>query len=989
MKCKKEFRIVPLLISTFLLLYGYPVFAQSGSTTASATGTVRDQQGKTIKNAVINFKKISTNLEREAISDENGLFNISQLPPGTYDLTASATDFRPETLRLDLTLGTTTVIEVVLKVGEVGEVILVKNTDEGRTESSTNIVSLRIDELPINRRNFLDFSFTTPRVRQDPRSDLQGVALSSTLSFNGQGSRQNNITIDGLDNNESATGSVRSTFSQEAVQEFQVVSDNYSAEFGRALGGIVNIVTKGGSNEFHGNTFFLTRNDKTSTRDVFATFKPPYRQYQFGQILSGPIKKDRAFFFTSFERLSIKQNNIVTISDQTVASARRLGFPINNGPVGFPIDTTSVLARADLQVTPNDLLSLRYNFGGTYNGAFENFFGPNDQSSGGIQELDDNSFAVNNTYVNSSLRLVNETRFLYSHRDQLVRSPVSSAQISIQSTEGIAFFGQSAILPQPREEDIFQFINNVSLTRGRNQIKFGVDFTYNDASGRAAIADNGSAFFNDIDFSDFLPGSPFFTGLQMFDPLSRTSEQRNFLVVLSSLLPIAFPGFPAGVSLVDSPLPLFYSQGFASKKQISVPVKLFSAFFEDGLKLRPNLFVKLGLRYDINRVRFVPDNNGNISPRIAVSYNPEKLRNLTINAAYGIFFSTPFFGPAIATQPPDRKVLNIPFPFSILPFQLPGNRFPESEQLPANVDFTPQLAQEFQFQSDLRGSYSHQARLAFDYALDQNNVITVSYNFLRGVKLFGPRQINPVVRPVPGDLTTSLITGRVDPTRGDIFEFESAFDSYYHALTLSFNRRFTNRFSLLTSYTFSKSISNLNENILPDQQEIMDTLNLGNERGLSLQDVRNRFVLSGIWDLSYTNNILLRDFRLSSIVLLESGRPYNLLSSVDLNNDGDNLNDRPGGLGRNTGITPGFANVDLRLTRLVTIKDRFKLQGIVEVFNLFNRTNIKFGNRIFSPDANGNIILPPMKGGRYILPERGFLVAFPSRQLQLGMRLTF
>jgi hypothetical protein len=156
-----------------------------------------DQQGRTIKGAVIKFKKIDTNLEREAITDENGLFNINQLPPGIYEIAVSAENFRPETKSLELTLGTTTVVFIVLKVGKVGEVILVKNTEEGRTESSTNIPLSRIEGLPINRRDFLEFTFTTPRARQDPRSALQGVAISSTLSFNGQGSRLNNVTKGG------------------------------------------------------------------------------------------------------------------------------------------------------------------------------------------------------------------------------------------------------------------------------------------------------------------------------------------------------------------------------------------------------------------------------------------------------------------------------------------------------------------------------------------------------------------------------------------------------------------------------------------------------------------------------------------------------------------------------------------------------------------------------------------------------------------------
>src|SRR5262249_32606036 len=211
--------------------------------------------------------------------------------------------------------------------------------DEEKTESSTSIDRGRIDGLPINRRNFLDFSLTAPRVTRN-RAPGEGVTATSGLSFNGQSARSNNITIDGLDNNDIGSGSVRSTFSQDAVLEFQVVSDSYSAEFGRALGGIVNIVTRGGSNEYHGNLFGFIRNDETSARDVFAPFKPEYKQYQLGAVLSGPIKKDKLFFFGSFERLSIKQNNFVTISDQSVRAANRQGFTLRNGPVPFSVGTT-------------------------------------------------------------------------------------------------------------------------------------------------------------------------------------------------------------------------------------------------------------------------------------------------------------------------------------------------------------------------------------------------------------------------------------------------------------------------------------------------------------------------------------------------------------------------------------------------------------------------------------------------------------------------
>jgi hypothetical protein len=167
-------------------------------------------------------------------------------------------------------------------------------------------------------------------------------------------------------------------------------------------------------------------------------------------------------------------------------------------------------------------------------------------------------------------------------------------------------------------------------------------------------------------------------------------------------------------------------------------------------------------------------------------------------------------------------------------------------------------------------------------------------------------------------------------------------------------------------------------------------LNIKDERGLSNLDVRSRFVLSGLWDLSYTKNRFLTGFQLSTIVTLNSGRPYNLLAGADLNRNGDNPpGDRPAGVGRNVGIKPGFANVDLRLTRTIAFGERYKFQGFVEVFNLFNRVNIDDIDRLFPPDEQGNFQLPPQDGGRYIVTPDRYRSAFAPRQFQFGFRVNF
>jgi hypothetical protein len=987
-----------LLAALFSILSLSPfAFGQSGSTAASITGNIIDEQGAIIPGIPITARNIETNLTRETKSGEDGTFLISQLPPGTYDVTVSAESFTTKTSRLELVLGTTTLLNFTMSIGANSEVIEVKaiNTiGEGKTESSTNNSRDRIENLPINRRDYMEFSLTVARVVKDGLPQ-QGVAATSGLSFNGQSSRQNNITIDGLDNNDPFTGSVRVTFGQDAVQEFQVVSDSYSAEFGRALGGVVNIVTRGGGNNYHGDLFFLDRDDKISARDVFAPFKPNYKQYQFGSTFGGPIKKDRIFFFTSFERLTVKQNNFVTISDESVSAANRQGFPLRNGPVPFALGTTSILTRLDMRLGPSNTLYLRYNFGGTYNGAFEPFGGLIGGTSAGIQRLDDSSFVASNTYISTGLNLVNETRLLFSKRRQGVLTSDPGPQVQLVAPEGQITFGRGTFLPQFRLQNLYQFVNNVTLPRGRHQIKFGIDYLYNNSPARDTnlqFFDNGQGIFAPINFAAILgnPSFPSFTGLQSFDSNLRTPEQRAFLTQLAGVLPNVVQGFPKNLPLADLSLPLAYLQLF-SDSRLTSRVQLFSAFFQNDIKLRPNLLVKAGVRYDLARAVFFPDNNGNLSPRLAISYNPAWLSKLRLRASYGLFFGTPQLGVASAinnTTGPN-KILVLPFPFSILPFALPKRHFPAATSLPPDVPFIPQLSLSFRFQQDLRNSYTQQISAGFDYFLGENTAVSATYDFVRGIKIFSIYNINPITRPIPGDPIGSAISGRPDPTRGNFFEMASAFDSNYHAVTLSINRRFANRFGLLAHYTFSKAIDNFID-IRVDFQEVNDPRRLDLERGLSLQDVRSRFVLSGTWDLTYTKNPFLRDFQLSTIINLNTGRPYNLLAGVDLNMDGDNPpGDRPAGIGRNVGLMPGFANIDLRLTRTLAINERFRLQGFIEVFNLFNRVNISEVSRFFPPDANGNFNLPPKDGSRFIAEPKQFRSAFAPRQFQFGFRLTY
>lgn len=994
-----------LLLFFFITNNPQPIQAQSGATTASATGTVTDEQGGVIPQAAVVARNLQTNLTREVQTDEEGSFLLNQLPPGNYEISAFASGFSKRIARFDLVLGTVGYCNFVLQVDagqtEIIEVVANSGVDESKTASSSNNDRGRIDSLPINRRNFLDFSLTSPRVTPD-RTPQQGVAASSGLSFNGLPARTNSITIDGLDNNDAGPGAVRSTFSQEAVQEFQVVSDSFSAEFGKALGGIINIVTRGGSNDLHSTLFFLNRGESIAARNAFANFKPKFKQFQFGATLGGAIKKNKAFYFTSFERLSVKQNAIVGISDDTLRSINSQGFPIRNGAIPFGIGTSTFLLRTDIQLSPNNTLYARYNYGRTFNGAGEPFGDLITGSrvadtTGGRQSLDDNSVAFNNTYINPGLNLVNETRVLYSRRNQVI-NPIDNRgpQVNLVAPEGLVVFGTGTLLPQPRLQKLFQVLNNVSLSRGRNQIKFGVDYSRDSIGedGLVPVFNNGFAFFPQLDLRSI--GGPFFTGLEAFDPSRRTVQQRAFLTFLSAALPATIPGFPQ-LPLADIGIPAAFAQGFVNNDAVGgVTRNTFAAFFQNDLKINDQLILKLGVRYDRSTIDVLDSNNGNISPRISFSYRPKKFSKANIHGAYGLFFAAPIYGGAFVANESMSgalKILLLQFPLSLPFYALPDKRLPISSTLPPGVNLIPQLSLEFVNQRNPRASYTQQANFGVDYFIGNNMVFSTSYTFVRGLKILSQRNVNPIVRPIPGDPTNSALMGRIDTTRGDIFEFTNAYDSYYNAFTVSFNRRLSQRIGFLSSYTFAKSIDNFID-IRNELQQSNDPTNPRGERGLSLQDIRSRFVFSGTWDLSYTKNPFLRDFQVSGIVNLESGRPYNLLAGVDLNLNGDNPpGDRPldgsVSVARNSGLTPGFANVDMRLTRKFTVSEKYLLQFYVEAFNLFNRVNISDVNPIFAPDPNGNFNLPAKDGSRFIATPDRFRAAFSPRQFQVGLRVSF
>jgi hypothetical protein len=486
---------------------------QTRATTADLSGTVVDQSSAVLPGATVTAQNVDTNHVRSAITDERGQFMIPALPPGRYDVRAELQGFLPRTLdRVVLALGSLIDVRLTLNVAGGQETVDVSGDapviDTQRTAVSSVIAQDQIDRLPINGRNFIGFSLLTPGVASD-RTPQQGASGTSGLSFAGQRARSNNITVDGLDNNDSIIGAVRATFSQEAVREFQVLTNSFSAEFGKASGGVVNIVTRSGTNTMAGNLFFFFRDSALNSKDHFERFDPagqpidrekaPYSQKQYGGTLGGPIRRDRTFYFLSYERLDIAAHNFVTIDGTNNVTflgqnygtpaqiLGRAGFPVETGHVPYAIRSNQVLGKIDHQLSPNQSLTARVNWASDLNENIEPFGGNVARSRGAVLESNDLMFALSHLWV-ASAKMVNETRLQVAYRDQTVNSLDPKCPDSVCTLEdqggptlevlGVASVGRQRFTPQPRENVRYQVLDTVSYVTGAHQFKGGFDFNY-------------------------------------------------------------------------------------------------------------------------------------------------------------------------------------------------------------------------------------------------------------------------------------------------------------------------------------------------------------------------------------------------------------------------------------------------------------------------------------------------------------------------------
>jgi hypothetical protein len=392
------------LLPVWICLFVAAPCAAAGQTRAT-TGDLRlvavDETGAAIPRVQVSTTSPDTGQTRTFYTNAQGEALASALPVGSYAVRAEASGFRPISVdEIEIGIGTVTDMRLTLRLASIETSVEVVTTtplvDVQRSAVSTVISDDEIAALPIDRRNYISFAVLAAGVSTD-RTPNQGPAETSGFSVAGQSARSNNITVDGLDNNDDASGGVRAGFSQDAVREYQVVVHSYSAEFGKAAGGVVNIVTKGGGNRVAADVFGFFRDRALNSRGYFDDFtaagtpvnlpKSPFSQEQYGATLGGPIVKNRTFGFASFERLSIDTSAAVTIDNQTIVPhpflpaplgtpaeiLRRAGFPVEIGNVPYSVDTTTGLVKIDHALSGGTTLSMRFNVADGSNGNSQPF----------------------------------------------------------------------------------------------------------------------------------------------------------------------------------------------------------------------------------------------------------------------------------------------------------------------------------------------------------------------------------------------------------------------------------------------------------------------------------------------------------------------------------------------------------------------------------------------------------------------------------------
>lgn len=931
------------------LILGISAIALGQSTVTGAIGgQVTNPNDEVVPNATVTVKNTETNKEDTTNSDDQGRFKVSNLQPGVYAVTINGTGFSPFNQdKVVVEVGRETTIKAALSIGplsggtvEVTSEAPVINTSQ--QDFSSNLNQTSINELPVNGRRWSNFAILTPGATPDGNFGL--------ISFRGISGLLNNSTVDGGDNNQAffseERGRTRSAYSisQGAIREFQVNTSNFSAEYGRSAGGVINAITKSGTNEFHGSAFIYDRNNKWGARNpntfinqlvngvsTRVALKPEDARYQFGGTIGGPIVKDKAFFFFSYDEQ--KRNfpgvsvfstaNYLTTVNRTTLTARGLTTAQVDGALTFLNDQTGLVPRRGDQRLFLPKIDWRLNDNHTFTATYNRlrWASPAGVQTGATVTRDRTGFGDDfvetdslNLRLSSTLssKLVNEFRFQWASElnAQFAQTPLAgqpttangfSPQISL--TNGVTI-GKSTSLDRIAlpDERRFQFADTVSYSSGNHSFKLGVDINRVRDIDENLFTGSGSYTYSNI--NDFIVDYVNFTTGGSLRAAGRTcATQAN---------PIANTRL-AGKCYTSN-----YSQGFGQPR-FQLETTDYAFFIQDDWRVTPRLTLNLGLRWDYEQfpTPFLvnpalpqtgnrPSDKNNFGPRIGFALDVNGDGKTSVRGGYGIYYgrvnSSIIINSLINTGlSTGQAVSSVPSNCSAAlcgaanANDIAGN--PTAPIFPNILSSAPAgTAGINYFRNGFQNPLIHQGDLIVEREIGHNTVVSASYIFSFGNHLttFVDSNINQVTALKTVNIVDGPFAGRTwsypyylgarpNPTFGTILEIRDSISTKYHALVLQANRRLTNGLQFQSSYTLSRAQDNggpqSSATFTPGFSAPFDPFDSVGDNGLSPYDRRHKFVASVVYNTNFklddkVGRAILNGWTIAPIVNMFSGFRY-------------------------------------------------------------------------------------------------------------------
>jgi len=879
-----------------LLLFGLSAIGAAQTvTSASVTGSVRDTSEAVVPGATVDIRNHETNQVTSTVTDSRGRFRLLYLPVGQYHLSVQLPGFTTANANLMLAVGDQIDVPITLKPAVVNESVQVEApaplVEARRTQLAAGITPQEVDSLPLNGRNYLDLATLAPNVsRTNLRSTDRFAETSAVpgtgISVAGQRNLGNSFIVDGLSANDDAADLAGTFFSEEVIREFQVVTSGGVAEFGRASGGTISVVTQSGTNRVQGRAYEFFRDDAFDAKNPLSTRKDPLKQHQYGFSLGGPLVKDRTFWFANVERTELDRTGIVTVSPASVAAVNaaldavvykgpRIGT--GNYPTGY--HTTNLFGRVDHQATPASRLQMRYSLYDVGSQNARGVGGLGDVSRGSALEDTDQTIAANYQSTLAS-GTINEARAQFT-RSRL-GAPVNDLAGPAVNISGVANFGTSTSSPTARNLDVFQAVDTITLQRGAHLVKAGADVLYN----RVTIT---------------FPGA--LQGVYTFPSLAN---------------------FERGVYST-------YQQAFGAPSQFQSNPNL-GLFVQDEWRPRSDITVNAGVRYDL---QWLPEpvqlDANNVSPRLGVSYSPGDGRTV-IRASGGLYFDrTPLRATSNALQRDGSKYQVAQLSFG----QVGAPAFPAVlPSFPSGV-----LISITTINPNIEDGHSQQAGVEVERAIGSKLSATLGYSYLRGHGIIMSRNVNvPTLTVAQANERGVANLGRPDPRYGNISQYESLGDSWFNGMTLSLATRSARWGRVRVSYTLSRALDDAGNAFFQTPQ---DNFNILGDKGPSDNDQRQRLVVSGSFDR------IAGGVQVGYVFSSATPAPFNVVTGGDRNND-TTVNDRPAGVGRNAARFSCFSNTaencgtssfDLRVSRPIRFGNRQRVDAMLEAFNLFNHVN--------------------------------------------------